>query len=120
MTSKTHSLKTCETVWVDRCLRAADYIGSIQSLGALLTFKFDRFALIEGLVSRVLNCGKVYEDIFSGRPLDKAITFCAIKPLDYATLFHRDSSCFNCPVRSLFPPETAKATDLAPGANTGS
>lgn len=67
-------------------LCVAHYVGSVEAFWALLAFKFDGIALIEGLIAVFLNCRKVNKYIFAGRTLNKAVPLGTVKPL-HNTLF---------------------------------
>jgi hypothetical protein len=101
-----------------RKLGAAYDVGGVQSLGALLTLELDRFPFVQCLISRVLNRGEVHKYIFAGGPLNKPITFGSVEPLDYATLFHRNSFLYMCHCQPVCRLKTPKAAVIAQGAQT--
>jgi hypothetical protein len=70
---------------------AAHNIGCVESLGALLAFKFYRIALVQGLVSIFLDSGEVYKDILPSGTLDKSISFGSIEPLHHAIFLQAKS-----------------------------
>jgi hypothetical protein len=63
---------------------AAYYVRGIESFGSLLAFELDRVALVQSLISVLLNRREVYEDVLTGGTLDKSISFGSVEPLDHA------------------------------------
>jgi hypothetical protein len=49
-----------------------------QALGALRALELDGFALIQRSVPRILNRGKVHENVFAARPLDKPVSLSSV------------------------------------------
>src|SRR5271165_1793646 len=86
-----------------------NYVRSIQPLGTLLAFELHRFAFIQRLVSRVLDCGEMHEHILARRTLNKPIPLCAVEPLHYPVFFHIHSFGEVPVVRSQFRPEDTKS-----------
>jgi hypothetical protein len=50
----------------------------------LLAFELHRIALVQGLVSVLLDSRKMNEDIFSRGTLDKSVSFGSVEPFHYA------------------------------------
>ena len=70
----------------------ARYVFRLQTLWALLHFKFHGLPFIQRFVAVHGDRGEVYEYILSRLPLDKAETLRRVKPL-YSSLFlHRWTS----------------------------
>jgi len=82
-------------------------VGGTQAFGALRALEFDGLAFVQRPVARILNRGKVNEDIFAAGPLDEPIPLRSVKPLHHTMLFHWDS--FNC----LRPVIASSETDPA-------
>src|SRR6266567_6322313 len=72
-------------------LRDAENVGRAQPFGALLAFKLNGLAFIQGLVTLLLDGGEVDEDIFARVALDEAITLGAVEPLHYTLFLHARS-----------------------------
>jgi hypothetical protein len=70
---------------------AAYYVRRIESFGALLAFELDRVALVQSLISVLLNRREVYEDVLTGGTLDKSISFGSVEPLDHAIFLQANS-----------------------------
>ena len=66
-------------------------IGGIESLGALLAFELHRIALVQGLISVLLDSGEMNEDILSSRTLDESVSFGPIEPLHHAIFLQANS-----------------------------
>jgi hypothetical protein len=69
--------------------RTAQYVGCQIAFGTFEEFKLYRFAFVQGSVSIFLDCGKMDENVLSGRTLDKTVTLGAIKPLYCSLLSHK-------------------------------
>lgn len=69
-----------ETVWV--CRLQDSYVGSLQSLGALLDDEFHPLTLAQRAESLAFDCREMDEHILSGIAGDKAISFGIAEPLD--------------------------------------
>jgi hypothetical protein len=72
----------------------------IQSLGPLLAFELNRFALIQSLVSALLNRREVNKNVLARRALNEAIAFGTIEPLHNTVFFHRIAPFMTTDVRS--------------------
>jgi hypothetical protein len=70
---------------------AAYHIRGVESFGSLLAFELDRVALVQCLISVLLNRREVYEYIFPGGTLDKPIAFGSVEPLDHAIFLQANS-----------------------------
>ena len=70
---------------------AAYYIRGVESFGSLLAFELDRVALVQSLISVLLNRREVYEDILTSGTLDKPISFGSVEPLDHAIFLQANS-----------------------------
>jgi hypothetical protein len=70
---------------------AADHVRGVQSLGSLLAFELDRVSLVQSLISVLLNCREVYEDVLTSGTLDKPISFGSVEPLDHAIFLQANS-----------------------------
>ena len=70
----------------------AGYVRSLQALGALCDFEFNRLAFVQRLVAISLNCGEVDENVLAGLALDEPKTLTRIEPL-YCSLFFQ--LCFS-------------------------
>jgi hypothetical protein len=57
----------------------------------LLAFELDRVALVQSLISVLLNRREVYEDILTSGTLDKPISFGSVEPLDHAIFLQANS-----------------------------
>ena len=68
---------------------AAD-VGRLVALRTLHQVKLDGFALIQRTIAIFLDRGKVHEYVFSSGPLDKAVAFRSVKPLDCSLLSHSE------------------------------
>jgi len=66
-------------------------VGGIESLGALLAFELHRIALVQGLVSVLLDSGEMNEDILSSRTLDEPVSFGSVEPLHHAIFLQANS-----------------------------
>jgi len=76
-------LKIVPQVWL-----CADHVGRLEAFRAFQKIKFYGFALVQGAIAVLLDCGKVYEHIFPGRALDKSISLRPIEPLHSTFLSH--------------------------------
>jgi hypothetical protein len=88
---------------------AAYHVRGVESFGSLLAFELDRVALVQSLISVLLNSREVYEDILTSGTLDKTISFGSVEPLDHAIFLQANSlSVFikrlEHPERHLEPP----------------
>lgn len=101
-------------------LGGADHVCRVESLGALLALEFDGFAFVECLIARVLDGGEVDENVLAAGPLDETVTFRSVEPLNYALLFHSNSSCYGRLSASCFPLKQKKPRFRASGADYGS
>lgn len=70
---------------------AAYHVRGVESFGSLLAFELDRVALVQSLISVLLNCREVYEDILTSGTLDKPISFGSVEPLDHAIFLQANS-----------------------------
>jgi len=70
---------------------AAYHIRGVESFGSLLAFELDRVALVQSLISVLLNSREVYEDVFTSGTLDKPISFGSVEPLDHAIFLQANS-----------------------------
>jgi hypothetical protein len=70
---------------------AADHVRGVESFGSLLAFELDRVALVQSLISVLLNSGEVYEDVLASGTLDKTISFGSVEPLDHAIFLQANS-----------------------------
>ena len=70
---------------------AAYHIRGVESFGSLLAFELDRVALVQSLVSVLLDSGEMDEDILSRRTLDKPVSFSSIEPLHHAIFLQANS-----------------------------
>src|ERR1700759_4106680 len=70
---------------------AAYYVRCVESFGSLLAFELDRVALVQSLISVLLNRREVYEDILTSGTLDKPISFGSVEPLDHAIFLQANS-----------------------------
>src|SRR5271156_1359105 len=70
---------------------AADYVRGVESFGSLLAFELDRVALVQSLISVLLNSREVYEDVLASGALDKPIPFGSVEPLDHAIFLQANS-----------------------------
>jgi len=70
---------------------AAHYVRGVESLGALLAFELDRVALVQSLISVLLNSREVYKDVLTSGTLDKPISFGSVEPLDHAIFLQANS-----------------------------
>ena len=64
----------------------ANHIPGLKSLGAFHQVELHGLAFIEGAIAIFLNGGKMNEDVFSRRSLDKTVSFRTIEPL-HSTFF---------------------------------
>src|SRR5689334_3760557 len=71
---------------------AAQYVRCQKALGTFQKLILHRFALVKGPVAIFLDSGKMHKDVFSGRPLNEAIAFGSVEPLDCSLLFHKCNS----------------------------
>jgi len=70
---------------------ATDHVRGVESFGSLLAFELDRVALVQSLISVLLNSREVYEDILTSGTLDKPISFGSVEPLDHAIFLQANS-----------------------------
>jgi hypothetical protein len=70
---------------------AADHVRGVESFGSLLAFELDRVALVQSLISVLLNSREVYEDILTSGTLDEPISFGSVEPLDHAIFLQANS-----------------------------
>jgi hypothetical protein len=70
---------------------AADHVRGVESFGSLLAFELDRVALVQSLISVLLNSREVYEDVLTSGTLDKPISFGSVEPLDHAIFLQANS-----------------------------
>ena len=75
----------------DPALGATHDVCGVQAFGALLAFKFHRVALVQSLISVLLNSREVYEDVLTSGTLDKSISFGSVEPLDHAIFLQANS-----------------------------
>jgi hypothetical protein len=66
-------------------------IGRAETFGPLLAFELDSLTLVQGPVARILDGGKMDEDVLTAGPLDETVTLGSVEPLHYASLFHGNS-----------------------------
>src|SRR6476469_8183789 len=71
---------------------AAQYVGCQKALGTFQKLILHRLAFVKGPVAIFLDSGKMHKDVFSGRPLNEAIAFGSVEPLDCSLLFHKCNS----------------------------
>jgi hypothetical protein len=57
----------------------------------LLALELHGVALVEGLISILLDSGEMYEDVFPGGPLDKSVSFGPVEPLHHAIFLQAKS-----------------------------
>jgi len=84
-------LRRSGATWIGRpaCQRLeADYVLGLQALRALLDFKFDGLAFVEGLVALGLDRRKVDENILPGLALDETVSLAGVEPLHSSLFFH--------------------------------
>ncbi len=70
---------------------AAHHVCGVESFGSLLAFELYRIALVQCLISILLNSGEVYEDILTSGTLDKPVSFGSVEPLDHAIFLQANS-----------------------------
>ena len=70
---------------------AAYHVRGVEPFGSLLAFELDRVALVQSLISVLLNSREVYEDILTSGTLDKPISFGSVEPLDHAIFLQANS-----------------------------
>jgi hypothetical protein len=70
---------------------AAYNVRGVESFGALLAFELDCIALVQSLISVLLNSGEVYKDVLTSGTLDKPISFGSVEPLDHAIFLQANS-----------------------------
>src|ERR1700738_1676561 len=70
---------------------AAYHVRGVESFGSLLAFELDRVALVQSLISVLLNSREVYEDILTSGTLDEPIPFGSVKPLPPAIFLQANS-----------------------------
>jgi hypothetical protein len=75
----------------DPILGAAHHVRGVESFGSLLAFELDRVALVQSLISVLLNSREVYEDVLTSGTLDKPISFGSVEPLDHAIFLQANS-----------------------------
>ena len=68
-------------------LEAGD-VRSLQALGALSDFEFNRLAFVQRLVALRLNCGEMDENVLAGLALDEPKTLAGIEPLHCSLFSH--------------------------------
>ncbi len=73
---------------------AADYVDRVEPFRTLLAFKIDRIAFVQRPESILLNRGKMYENVFTARALNKAVALGSVKPLHHTTFGHKYSLSF--------------------------
>ena len=71
---------------------AAQYVRCQKAFGTFLKLILHCLAFVKGPVAIFLDSGKVHKDVFAGRPLNEAIAFGSVKPLDCSLLFHKCNS----------------------------
>src|ERR1700722_11254647 len=59
----------------DRTSGAAYYVGGVESFGSLLAFELDCIALVQRLVSVLLDRGEMHKYLLTSGTLDKTISF---------------------------------------------
>src|ERR1700733_1450041 len=85
---------TARSLQLRNCFKkssATHNVGGVESLGALLAFELHRIALVQGLVSVLLDSGEMNEDIFSSRTLDEPVSFGSVEPLHHAIFLQANS-----------------------------
>src|SRR6476469_9256007 len=87
---------------------AAQYVGCQKALGTFLKLILHRLAFVKRPVAIFLDSGKMHKDVFAGRPLNEAIAFGSVEPLDCSLLFHKCNS-FRLSFRLKSPPENFQA-----------
>ena len=70
---------------------AAYHVRGVEPFGSLLAFELDRVALVQSLISVLLNSREVYEDVLTSGTLDKPISFGSVEPLDHAIFLQENS-----------------------------
>src|SRR5207248_5346136 len=75
-----------------RLRTAAQYVRCQKALGTFQKLILHCLAFVKGPVAIFLNSGKMHKDVFSGRPLNEAIAFGSVEPLDCSLLFHKCNS----------------------------
>ena len=70
---------------------AAYYVRGVESFGSLLAFELDCIALVQRLVSVLLDRREVHKYILTSGTLDKTVSFCSVEPLDYAIFLQANS-----------------------------
>lgn len=70
---------------------AAYHVRCVESFGSLLAFELDCVALVQSLISVLLNSREVYEDVFTSGTLDKPVSFGSVEPLDHAIFLQANS-----------------------------
>ncbi len=70
---------------------AAYHVRGVESFGSLLAFELDRIALVQSLISVLLNGREVYKDVLTSGTLDKPISFGSVEPLDHAIFLQANS-----------------------------
>jgi len=71
---------------------AAQHVRCQKALGTFQKLILHRLAFVKGPVAVFLDSGKMHKDVFSGRPLNEAIAFGSVEPLDCSLLFHKCNS----------------------------
>lgn len=87
---------------------AAQYVRCQKALGTFQKLILHRLAFVKGPIAVFLDSGKMHKDVFSGRPLNKAIAFGSVEPLDCSLLFHKCNS-FRLSFRLKSPPGNLRA-----------
>jgi hypothetical protein len=85
----------------------ADYVGSLQALGAAGHFEFNRLAFVQRLVAFSLNRGEVDENVLAGLSLDEPKSLTGVEPL-YCSLFFQLCFSFLIELFGAFPPPLAQ------------
>ena len=70
---------------------AAYHVRGVESFGSLLAFELDRVALVQSLISVLLNRREVYKDVLTSGTLDKTVSFRSVEPLDHAIFLQANS-----------------------------
>jgi len=70
---------------------AAHHVGGVESFGPLLAFELNRIALVQCLISILLNSREVYKDILTSGTLDKPVSLGSVEPLDHAIFLQANS-----------------------------
>ena len=74
----------------------ADDVGCLEAFRSLQQIKLHGLTFIQSTIAVFLNGGKVNEHVFSGGPLDEAVSFSPVEPLDCTLLSHEVNSFRLC------------------------